>query len=94
MIDPLLRPGYISLAAARELTLDSEEWLPLMNDMLHLPMSLLPAVRRAVRKGTWRYAHDPLKSVKENSERDHRREAIRNEQADAAPRAVRSPSRP
>jgi hypothetical protein len=91
MIDPILRPGYISLTAARELTLDSEEWLPLMNDILHLPMSLLPAVRRTVRRGTWRYANDPLNCVRENSERDYRREAIQNEEAAAAPRAVRGP---
>lgn len=89
MIDTVLRPGYVSLTAVRNLALDSEEWLPLMNDMLHLPMSLLPAVRRAVRKGAWRYAHDPLNSVRENAERDYRREAMRNEKAAVAPRVAR-----
>lgn len=83
MIEDRLRPGYAALAAARDLALDSDGWLPLMNDMLQLPVSMLPAVRRAVRKGAWRYAHDPLMSVRENAERDYRREAIAMRQAEA-----------
>jgi hypothetical protein len=86
MINPILRPGYTALAGARNLALDSDGWLLLTEDVLRLPLSMLSAVRRTVRKGAWRYANDPLNSVRENSERDYRREAIRNEEAAAGPR--------
>ena len=79
MIDPALRPGYTALTVARKLAFDSEDWLPLMKDVLQIPLSMLPAVRRVVRKGAWRYAHDPCQSVRENAERDCRRQAIANE---------------
>lgn len=92
MVDPALRSGYFALTAVRNLALDSEGWLPLMNDMLHLPMSLLPAVRRTVRKGAWRYANDPLNSVRKNAERDYRREAMRNEEELGVPRRTRGSS--
>lgn len=74
------------MAAARHLALDSDEWLPLMKDVLQLPLSMLPAVRRVVRKGVWRYAHNPLQSVRENAERDCKREAIANESGRPEPR--------
>jgi hypothetical protein len=89
MINPILRPGYTALAGARSLALDSEGWLLLTEDVLRLPLSMLAAVRRTVRKGAWRYANDPLNSVRETSERDYRREIMRNEEAAAAPRGTR-----
>jgi len=86
MIEGRLRPGYTALAAARHLALDSDGWIPFMKDVLQLPLSALPAVRRVVRKGAWRYANNPLQSVRENAERDCRREAIANESGRPAPR--------
>ena len=76
MIEARLRPGYAALAAVCKLARDSDGWAALMKDVLHLPMSMLPAVERAVRNGSWRRAIDPIASVKANVERDCRREAM------------------
>ncbi|MGA2716857.1 MAG: hypothetical protein ABSG41_27530 [Bryobacteraceae bacterium] len=65
-----LRPGYSKLMAARYDGLDTEGWKALMKDTLHLPLSMLPAVKRAVKLGVWRHAKDPVKCVTETAERD------------------------
>jgi len=70
MIDAALRPGYAVLVTARTLPLEDEAWLPLMRDVLQLPAWMLPAAQRAVGKGSWQYANDPLRSVRENSARE------------------------
>jgi hypothetical protein len=93
MIEGRLRPGYTALEAARRLALDSDGWLPFVQDVLQLPLSTLPAVRRVVRKGAWRYARDPLQSVRENAERDRRREIIANESGRLQPRQENSKRR-
>jgi hypothetical protein len=70
MIDAALRPGYAVLVTARTLPLEDEAWLPLMRDVLQLPAWMLPAAQRSIGKGSWRYANDPLRSVRANSERE------------------------
>ena len=77
MIEPRLRPGYSALMAARYLARDSGRWTALMNDVLHLPLSMLPAVQRSVNQGAWSHAIDPIASVKANAERYFRRDATR-----------------
>jgi hypothetical protein len=59
--------------AARKSGLNSNGWPALMNDVLHLPLSMLPAVRRVVKQGAWRQAIDPIACVKAGAERDCRR---------------------
>ncbi|MGA2716875.1 MAG: hypothetical protein ABSG41_27630 [Bryobacteraceae bacterium] len=85
MIDPALRPGYKALATARKLPLNDEAWLPLMRDLLQLPAWMLPAVHRTVRKGTWRYANDPLNCVRENAEREAARMGLSDKPPAAKP---------
>jgi hypothetical protein len=70
MIDAALRPGYAALVTARRLPLKDEAWLPLMRDVLQLPAWMLSAAQRAIVKGSWRFANDPLRSVRENSARE------------------------
>ena len=82
MIDAALRPGYAALVTAHMLTLEDEAWLPLMRDVLQLPAWMLPAAQRAVGKGSWRLANDPLRSVRENSAR----EVIRMKLSEITPR--------
>src|SRR5450631_1605532 len=76
-----LPQGYASMVTARALPLDDEAWLPLMRDVLYLPAWMLPAVQLAIAKGSWRYAKDPLKSVRENSEREAIRMGLRKKPA-------------
>jgi len=62
--------GYAALEAASEGKLDSGGWHALMKDLLHLPESMLPAVKWALKQGAWRRANDPIRSVRENAERE------------------------
>ena len=73
MIDAHLRPGYRALMAARCDGIDSDGWNSLMEDVLHLPPSMLVAVQHAVKQGAWRRANDPVKCVTETAEREARR---------------------
>jgi hypothetical protein len=82
MIGADLRQGYAALVTARRLTREDEAWLPLMRDVLQLPAWMLPATQRAVGKGSWRFARDPLKCVRENSAR----EVIRMKLSEIRPR--------
>lgn len=70
MIDTALRPGYAALETARTLPLKDAAWLPLMRDLLQLPAWMLPAAQLSIGKGAWRFANDPVRSVRENSERE------------------------
>ena len=63
-------PGYRELTAARNTGLDSDGWAALMKDLLRLPAWMLPAVQRAVSRGSWRYASDPIGCVRENAKRE------------------------
>jgi hypothetical protein len=51
-----------------------------MKDVLMLPPLMLASVQRTVRKGTWKFARDPVKSVRESAERDYLRQAKGREQ--------------
>jgi hypothetical protein len=55
---------------------NSEAWLPFMRDVILLPMSMLPAAQGVVKIGMWRKAHDPLKSVRDSTERRAAREWV------------------
>ena len=61
---------YTALAAASEGKLDSGGWHALMKDVLHLSESMLPAVKWALKQGAWRRANDPIRSIRENAERE------------------------
>ena len=70
MIEAHLRRGYTVLMNAREAGLDPDGWDALVKDVLHLPLSMLPAVKRAVSKGVWQRANDPIRCVRENAKRE------------------------
>jgi hypothetical protein len=70
MIEPRPGHGYAALDAASDGKLDSGGWHTLMKDVLHLPESMLPAVKWALKQGAWRQADDPVKSVRKNAERE------------------------
>jgi hypothetical protein len=57
------------LTAARKLPPDDAAWLPLMRDVLQLPLWMLPAVRLVMRTGPWTRAKDPIASVRGSAER-------------------------
>ena len=52
MNPPTNQSGYLALSAARKLVPDADEWLPLMRDVLQLPLWMLPAVQRVLKTGT------------------------------------------
>ena len=72
MIEARLRDGYTALVNARTLPPNDKAWLPLIRDV-QLPAWMLPAVQRAVRKGSWRNAKDPLSCVRKSAEREAKR---------------------
>jgi len=74
-----LRPGYRELMVARYDGLDAYGWSALMTGTLHLPLSMLPAVKHAVKMGIWRQAKDPVKCVTEAAEREMARMGLRGE---------------
>ncbi|MGA2716283.1 MAG: hypothetical protein ABSG41_24570 [Bryobacteraceae bacterium] len=81
MIEEHLRPGYAELAAADNFQQDDGTWFSLMRNVLQLPAWMLPAVQRAVRRGYWRQANDPIKCVRENAEREARRMGLNGKAA-------------
>ena len=48
--------------------LDSAGWVALMKNVINLPLSMLPAVKHAVKFGKWKVANDPIRCVRENAE--------------------------
>jgi hypothetical protein len=81
MKPPHLRRGYTTLMAAYDAGLSPTEWLSLTLGLLQLPGWMVPAVRLAVQKGVWRRANDPVKSVRENAEREAVRGGLTGEPA-------------
>lgn len=63
-----LRPGYLTIEAARKLKTDAPEWQTFMRDVVGLPPELLPWVQRAIRERHWTRARDPLESVRRVAE--------------------------
>jgi hypothetical protein len=81
MIEAHLRPGYTALAAALKKGREPQEWDALVTNILQLPLWMLPAVRIAMSKGSWRVANDPLNSVRENARREAMRMGLNGEPA-------------
>jgi hypothetical protein len=48
---------------------DADAWEPFMQDILTLPMSMLPDVQWAVKANIWRRAYNPLQQVKDTATR-------------------------
>jgi len=63
------RRGYAQIKAASLLARDSEAWGPFMQDILKLPLSMLPGVQYAVNRKAWRLATDPIMQVRDAAER-------------------------
>jgi hypothetical protein len=81
MIEAHLHPGYAALAVALKKGREPQEWVALVTNILQLPLWMLPAVRIAMSKGSWRVANDPLKSVRENGWRESTRMGLNGEPA-------------
>jgi hypothetical protein len=53
----------------------SEEWQRFMHDVLHLPLSMLPAVQYAMGRKAWKVANDPIEQVRGSAQNWEKRRA-------------------
>jgi|HubBroStandDraft_1064217.scaffolds.fasta_scaffold208944_2 hypothetical protein len=85
------RAGYAQIDAASCLTPDAEAWEPFMRDVVQLPLSMLPAIRYAVKAGRWKVAGDPIGQIR-NFARNHdkRRTRSKKSEQETEPRTPRT----
>jgi hypothetical protein len=67
VMDPALEQSLKALESAAHLLPEDQEWIPLMRDVLQLPVWMLPAVQYVIGSGEWRESRDPLSSVSEGA---------------------------
>lgn len=58
------RPGYAQIEAASHLKQDDEAWTAFMREVMQMPLSMLPAVRYAVKTHKWRLAREPIVQIR------------------------------
>jgi hypothetical protein len=67
------RPGYAEIKAASALHPDSGAWAFFMREIVRLPYEMTPAVSQVIRIERWKFAPDPLESVRSDALEAHRR---------------------
>jgi hypothetical protein len=78
-----IRPGYAQIEAASHLRHDSGAWTVFMQDVMRMPLSMLPSVQYGVKARWWKNANDPLRSLTDSAERFAIRHARKQDLATA-----------
>ena len=66
------RPGYAEIKAAAALHPDSGAWAFFMREIIGLPREMTPAVLQVIRLERWKFAPDPVESVRSDAMEAHR----------------------